>query len=100
MDDQRRWVKFKLAGALFPNAIADHIEPGDSFIAGDVLLEVETDKATMDVEAQDDGKLAKITVIFSSSPEINTFSQQITGRRRSQRHSSRLENRRPCRHRR
>lgn len=33
---------------------------GDTFSAGDVLLEVETDKATIDVEAQDDGKLAKI----------------------------------------
>ncbi|CCD24532.1 Pdx1p NDAI_0D02180 [Naumovozyma dairenensis CBS 421] len=33
---------------------------GDSFSAGDVLLEVETDKAQIDVEAQDDGKLAKI----------------------------------------
>lgn len=28
---------------------------GDEFLAGDVLLEVETDKATIDVEAQDDG---------------------------------------------
>lgn len=28
---------------------------GDEFSAGDVLLEVETDKATIDVEAQDDG---------------------------------------------
>jgi len=33
---------------------------GESFAAGDVLLEIETDKATMDVEAQDDGILAKI----------------------------------------
>lgn len=33
---------------------------GDSFSAGDVLLEIETDKATIDVEAQDDGVLAKI----------------------------------------
>ncbi|KZT51490.1 pyruvate dehydrogenase [Calocera cornea HHB12733] len=33
---------------------------GDSFAAGDVLLEIETDKATMDVEAQDDGVMAKI----------------------------------------
>jgi hypothetical protein len=33
---------------------------GDSFSAGDVLLEIETDKASMDVEAQDDGILAKI----------------------------------------
>jgi pyruvate dehydrogenase E2 component (dihydrolipoamide acetyltransferase) len=33
---------------------------GDTFTAGDVLLEIETDKATIDVEAQDDGILAKI----------------------------------------
>lgn len=33
---------------------------GDSFSAGDVLLEIETDKAQIDVEAQDDGVIAKI----------------------------------------
>jgi pyruvate dehydrogenase E2 component (dihydrolipoamide acetyltransferase) len=33
---------------------------GESFAAGDVLLEIETDKATIDVEAQDDGIMAKI----------------------------------------
>ncbi|KNG47396.1 pyruvate dehydrogenase protein x component [Stemphylium lycopersici] len=38
------------------------IKEGDSFSAGDVLLEIETDKAQMDVEAQDDGVLAKITI--------------------------------------
>lgn len=37
-------------------------QPGDTFSAGDVLLEIETDKATMDVEAQDDGIMAKIIV--------------------------------------
>jgi hypothetical protein len=37
------------------------MKEGDSFSAGDVLLEIETDKATMDVEAQDDGILVKIT---------------------------------------
>ncbi|KAI1106297.1 pyruvate dehydrogenase protein x component [Jackrogersella minutella] len=36
------------------------LKEGDSFSAGDVLLEIETDKATMDVEAQDDGVLMKI----------------------------------------
>jgi len=35
-------------------------QEGDSFSAGDVLLEIETDKATIDVEAQDDGILGKI----------------------------------------
>lgn len=33
---------------------------GEKFSAGDVILEVETDKAQIDVEAQDDGQLAKI----------------------------------------
>jgi hypothetical protein len=36
------------------------VKEGDSFSTGDVLLEIETDKATMDVEAQEDGIMAKI----------------------------------------
>lgn len=39
------------------------VKEGDSFSTGDVLLEIETDKASMDVEAQEDGVVAKI---FSS----------------------------------
>ena len=35
---------------------------GDSFAAGDVFCSVETDKATVDFEAQDDGVVAKILV--------------------------------------
>ena len=38
------------------------VKEGQSFAAGDVLLEIETDKATMDVEAQEDGIMAKIVV--------------------------------------
>ncbi|GAA5986501.1 hypothetical protein JCM10908_003778 [Rhodotorula pacifica] len=38
------------------------VKEGDSFAPGDVLLEIETDKATMDVEAQDEGVLGKILV--------------------------------------
>ncbi|WVQ79724.1 hypothetical protein IAT38_001824 [Cryptococcus sp. DSM 104549] len=37
-------------------------QEGESFAAGDVLLEVETDKATIDVEAQEDGVMGKILV--------------------------------------
>ncbi|KAL0070558.1 pyridoxine biosynthesis protein [Marasmius tenuissimus] len=33
---------------------------GEAFSAGDVLLEIETDKATIDVEAQEDGVVGKI----------------------------------------
>ncbi|KAJ4325691.1 pyridoxine biosynthesis protein [Fusarium piperis] len=36
------------------------VKEGEPFSAGDVLLEIETDKATMDVEAQDDGVMVKI----------------------------------------
>lgn len=36
------------------------VKEGESFSAGDVLLEIETDKATMDVEAQDDGVMMRI----------------------------------------
>src|SRR5450432_1861188 len=35
---------------------------GDTVKAGDILAEIETDKATMEVEAVDEGTLAKILV--------------------------------------
>src|SRR5690348_951224 len=38
------------------------VKEGDEVKAGDVLAEIETDKATMEVEAVDEGKLAKIIV--------------------------------------
>lgn len=43
------------------NITAWKVQEGDSYAAGDVLLEIETDKAQMDVEAQDDGIMAKIS---------------------------------------
>src|ERR1700688_1526850 len=39
-----------------------HKKPGDAVKAGDILAEIETDKATMEVEAVDEGTLAKILV--------------------------------------
>ncbi|GAA95266.1 uncharacterized protein L969DRAFT_92474 [Mixia osmundae IAM 14324] len=36
------------------------VKEGDKFSAGDVLLSIETDKAEVDVEAQDDGIMGKI----------------------------------------
>ena len=42
------------------NIASWRVNEGDSFSAGDVLLEIETDKATMDVEAQEDGIMMKI----------------------------------------
>lgn len=40
--------------------VAWHKSPGDAVKSGDVLFEVETDKATMEVEAQADGFLTQI----------------------------------------
>ncbi|KAB0681770.1 pyruvate dehydrogenase complex dihydrolipoamide acetyltransferase [Aureimonas leprariae] len=38
------------------------VKEGDQVSAGDVIAEIETDKATMEVEAVDEGKVAKIVV--------------------------------------
>jgi pyruvate dehydrogenase E2 component (dihydrolipoamide acetyltransferase) len=46
------------------------LKEGDSFAAGDVLCSIETDKATMDYEAQDDGILAKILKSGSAGADL------------------------------
>ena len=51
--------------ALSPTMQAGNIgawqkKPGDALAPGDVLVEIETDKAQMDFEFQDEGTLAKI----------------------------------------
>jgi len=44
------------------NLTSWHVKEGDTFGAGDSLAEIETDKATIAFEAQDDGCVAKIIV--------------------------------------
>ena len=39
-----------------------HVKEGDAVSAGDVLADIETDKATMDLESYDDGTVAKILI--------------------------------------
>jgi pyruvate dehydrogenase E1 component subunit beta len=39
-----------------------HVQEGDEVRTGDVIAEIETDKATMEVEAIDDGRVGKILV--------------------------------------
>jgi pyruvate dehydrogenase E1 component beta subunit len=39
-----------------------HVKEGDQVRSGDVIAEIETDKATMEVEAIDDGRMGKILV--------------------------------------
>jgi len=51
--------------ALSPTMTAGNIgawqkKPGDSIVPGDVLVEIETDKAQMDFEYQEEGVLAKV----------------------------------------
>ena len=38
------------------------VKEGDDVASGDIIAEIETDKATMEVEAVDEGKIAKILV--------------------------------------
>ena len=39
-----------------------HVKEGDTVKSGDVIAEIETDKATMEVEAIDEGTVGKIVV--------------------------------------
>jgi pyruvate dehydrogenase E1 component beta subunit len=49
------------------------VKEGDTVKAGDVIAEIETDKATMEVEAVDEGKLGKILVgEGSEGVKVNT----------------------------
>jgi len=38
------------------------VKEGDDIVAGDIIAEIETDKATMEIEAVDEGKIGKILV--------------------------------------
>src|ERR1700755_1656589 len=56
-----------LMPALSPTMTEDNLakwlkKEGDEVHSGDVLAEIETDKATMEVEAVDDGRVGKILV--------------------------------------
>jgi pyruvate dehydrogenase E2 component (dihydrolipoamide acetyltransferase) len=46
-----------------------HKKEGDKILAGDLMLEIETDKATMEVEAVDEGVLGKI-VVFDGTHDV------------------------------
>jgi pyruvate dehydrogenase E2 component (dihydrolipoamide acetyltransferase) len=52
-----------------------HVKEGDEVASGDVIAEIETDKATMEVEAVDEGKIGRITVPEGSEGvAVNTVS--------------------------
>lgn len=51
----------KLSDTMEEGVIAKwNVQEGDTVSAGDIIAEVETDKATMDVEVFDDGTILKL----------------------------------------
>ena len=56
------------------------VKEGDEVRAGDVIAEIETDKATMEVEAVDEGKLGRILVAEGTEGvKVNTPIAEIIG---------------------
>ena len=57
-----------------------HIKAGDTVKAGDVIAEIETDKATMEVEAVDEGEVAEILVAEGAEGvKVNTPIARLKG---------------------
>jgi pyruvate dehydrogenase E1 component beta subunit len=57
-----------------------HVKVGDKVSAGDVIAEIETDKATMEVEAVDDGVIEEILVSEGSEDvKVNTPIARLRG---------------------
>ena len=63
----------RLSDTMEEGAIATwHKQPGDAVAVGDVLVEIETDKAVMEYEAYQAGTLAEILVPEGRSADIGT----------------------------
>jgi pyruvate dehydrogenase E2 component (dihydrolipoamide acetyltransferase) len=59
------------------------VKEGDTVSAGDVIAEIETDKATMEVEAVDEGTVAKIVVSEGSEGvKVNEVIAILAGKAR------------------
>jgi len=57
-----------------------HVKVGDTVSAGDVIAEIETDKATMEVEAVDEGEVLEILVPEGSERvKVNTPIARLSG---------------------
>jgi pyruvate dehydrogenase E2 component (dihydrolipoamide acetyltransferase) len=63
----------RLSDTMEEGAIATwHKQPGDQVSVGDILVEIETDKATMEYEAYDAGTLSQILVNEGETVSIGT----------------------------
>ncbi len=49
-----------------------HVQPGDTVAAGQILFELETDKATIEVEAETAGRLARIVLPEGGTAPVKT----------------------------
>ncbi|WP_426465451.1 biotin/lipoyl-containing protein, partial [Salmonella enterica] len=57
-----------------------HVKQGDTVRSGDVIAEIETDKATMEVEAVDEGVVSEILVPEGSEGvKVNTPIARLAG---------------------
>ncbi|HEY8570822.1 pyruvate dehydrogenase complex dihydrolipoamide acetyltransferase [Phenylobacterium sp.] len=57
-----------------------HVKKGDSVRSGDVIAEIETDKATMEVEAVDEGAVEEILVAEGTEGvKVNTVIARLSG---------------------
>src|SRR5580698_6007269 len=57
-----------------------HVKAGDKVVAGDVIAEIETDKATMEVEAVDEGVVDAILVPEGTEEvKVNTPIARLKG---------------------
>jgi len=55
------------------NLVKWHKSEGDTVVSGDIIVEIETDKATMEVEAVDEGTMGKILIAEGAeSVAVNT----------------------------
>src|SRR5213082_1356625 len=57
-----------------------HVKKGDAVKSGDVIAEIETDKATMEVEAVDEGTVEELLIAEGSEGvKVNTPIARLSG---------------------
>ena len=50
-----------------------HVKVGDKVSSGDLLADIETDKATMELQSFDDGKVAQLLVPEGNQVDVGTL---------------------------
>jgi pyruvate dehydrogenase E1 component beta subunit len=76
------------------------VKEGQTIKPGDIIAEIETDKATMEVEAVDEGKVSKLLIAEGTEGVVNTPIAVLDGEGAAPPSRSRRKGRLPCRRRR